>query len=502
MAKKWVVRICAVIATIFVSIGVTSCNMLMPLNSTTSTQSSINRRPNASSDTSKTSSSSKDSESNKVTYTWYDNDGNVLYQEKIYKWDAPSQQPLPKDTEKWDYIEWKRTGSTGFYPYRVPQESYFAGNVFQIIVQNLGRQPLGSGSAFVFNSDGWFITNAHVMQNAYYATAIFNIPNEKTGESYTYLNINEGTYYHLDKDIYIGKIENYQSIKNYYKNISVNTSYKMGGTTYSVGYPNSSTELNIAEGEITETWSDLYEKLYSGNTYICSSSYIAPGSSGGILTNENLEVIGITTLGWFDENEKFISGAAISAFNFNNILKNTNQTELTSLIERFHSHEKAYVSLFNAIEEDCENGNAEIYYYDDGVLAYAYAWKNEGVNDDNVAYTYTQKIKFAADGFISYYSEFYWEDGDRREVWFYGYYDYKKEFENFKYEFSYKYGDGGYYQIECSQINYSANTALTLNKYKVASSSFKPSDSNITYAKEQFNVVYEFFAELMKAHKK
>ena len=162
---------------------------------------------------------------------------------------------------------------------RTPEISDFVGNVFQVAVQDLGGQPIAFGSAFVFNSDGWFITNAHVMENAQYAQAVFNIPNTQTGESYTYLDINLGSYFNLDKDIYIGKVENYHSISSYYKDFSLTQNYKIGDTTYSVGYPNASAELVINKGEITKEWSDLYEKLYSGNSYICSSSYIAPGSS-------------------------------------------------------------------------------------------------------------------------------------------------------------------------------------------------------------------------------
>ena len=434
-----------------------------------------------------------------TTYAWYDADGTLLYEEEVENGSKPTEHPLPSDNDKWDYIEWKDGEHyTEKIAHRIPKNSYFVGNVFQVIVQDLGEQPIGTGSAFVFNSDGWFVTNAHVMEDAYYAQAIFNIPNSSTGESFTYLSINTGTYYHLDKDIYIGKIDNYSSIKSHYKEIPIDLTYEIGEDTYSVGYPLSSTELIIKEGNVTESWSDLYEKLYSGNSYICSSSYIAPGSSGGILTNENLEVIGITTLGWTDENDSFISGASISAFNFNNLLKNTNEKDLISLQERFHKHEKVYIGYFNEAKADEANGLTEKFFFEDGTLAYVYEWEDEGGDNEDLAFISTKSFLIATDGWMHYTEEYYWSDGQRRTIFFYGYYDHQKGLDNFNFEFKYEFGGGTYYTVECSDINYSQNVDLTLNSCVTDRSyGFTLSKEHITYAKVNFNSIYEWLTEDM-----
>lgn len=431
------------------------------------------------------------------TYYWYDADNTLLHEETIDSISSPTDYPLPKDTDKWNYTEW-RSGDNQYekVAYRVPKNSYFVGNVFQIIVQDLGGQPIKTGSAFVFTSDGWFITNAHVMKDAYYAQAIFNIPNESNGESYTYLDINSGTYYHADKDIYIGKVENYSSIESHYKEIDINQTYEIGDTTYSVGYPLSSIELEVNKGEVTESWSDLYEKLYSGNSYICSSSYIAPGSSGGILTNENLEVIGITTLGWTDYNDEFIVGASISAFNFNNILLGTSDDTLQTLQDRFHKDEKVFINYFNSAKLDAEIGSAEKGFIEDGVVAYVYEWKNEGTNDNDIAFSWTDTLLIGENGLIVYTSEYYWATGDRRTEEFYGVYDNQRGLDNFIYEFKFEWDDGDYYTVKSTDINYSTNVSLTLNKYEVGHSySYTPTDENITYAKEMFNSIYEWLTE-------
>lgn len=434
-----------------------------------------------------------------ITYYWYDADGSLLYEEQASRFAKPTNHALPPDSDKWDYTAWK-TGNkkTETIACRTPKSSYFAGNVFQIIVKNLGEQPVATGSAFVFNSDGWFVTNAHVMKDAYYAEAIFNIPNSSTGESYTYLDINSGTYYHSDKDIYIGKIENYSAIDSNYNDIPLNLSYTIGEKTYSVGYPNSSIEIAIHEGKVTESWSDLYEKLYSGNSYICSSSFIAHGSSGGILVNDNLEVIGITTLGWTDKNDKFISGAAISAFNFNNLVQNANDNDLITLQERFHKDEKSYIGYFNEAKDDEAIGKATRVYFDDGSFAYEYSWSDSGTNKNELDYAVTKKLTVGTDLWISWHEECCWSSGDRRTISFYGYYDPQNEFQNFIYEFKYTWANGVYYTVTCSKINYSPTLSLTLNNCSVNHSySYSPTQSNIEYAKQQFNRLYEWLTEDM-----
>ena len=49
----------------------------------------------------------------RVTVTWRDGDGSILYSEQIEK-DAPiPQKPLPDDNDEWDYIEWKSETADG-----------------------------------------------------------------------------------------------------------------------------------------------------------------------------------------------------------------------------------------------------------------------------------------------------------------------------------------------------------------------------------------------------
>ena len=433
---------------------------------------------------------------------WYDADGTLLLENRIKDGENPIDNPLPEDSDKWDYIKWNKNEESpdniSFTAQREPQNSYFVGNVFQIIVEDLGQTPVATGSAFVFNKDGWFITNAHVVEGAYYLKGIFNISNNVTKESFTYLEIESGSYYHLKKDIYIGKLKNYQSISNYYKDFSFTQSYDMGQITYSVGYPNSSADLKINKGEVTDIWSDLYEKLYSGHSYICSSSEIAPGSSGGILVNENLEILGMTTLGWFDKNEKFISGAAISTYNYEQLLKdNAVEVLLIPHIERFHSDEKIYIGYYNMFRE---SGTGPVI-MDDGDVLYYYEWLREGTTDNGNAFTREETLSAASDGYMSYSDMVYWDSGARLKISFYGYYSNARGLDDFVFEYKYTFPDGKVNEIRCDDINYSPNLSLTLNKAYVVDAPYSYKVSEDEYMKERFNDIYEWLRDDMERFK-
>ena len=435
-----------------------------------------------------------------IVCSWYDADGTLLLENRIKDGEKPIDNPLPEDNDKWDYIKWKQNkdsiNNISFTAQREPKNSYFVGNVFQIIVEDLGQTPIATGSAFVFNKDGWFVTNAHVVKDAYYLKGIFNIPNNTTNESFTYLEIESGSYYHLEKDIYIGKLKNYQSISNYYKDFSFTQSYAIGQNAYSVGYPNSSADLIISKGEVTNTWSDLYEKLYSGHSYICSSSVIAPGSSGGILVNENFEIMGMTTLGWFDDDDKFMSGAAISAYNYENLLKaNSTDSLLIPHIKRFHGDEMVYINYYNAIRNLEAIGVGERVNMDDGSVIYVYEWTNEGTSNKTGDFTRKQVLSVSSNGFISFDDAIYWENGDRRETSFYGYYSNTRGLDEFAFDYKYAWADGTVTEVRCDDINYSTNLSLTLNKAYVVNAPYYYQISEDKYMKEQFNNIYEWLRD-------
>ena len=271
----------------------------------------------------------------KTKVIWCDSDGTVIKEDFILDKENPPVQELPSFDEKWNYTEWKTEHTTDGITYtaqRTPNSTYFYGNVFQIVVKDKSGEPISAGSGFVFNLDGWFITNNHVMDEGYSAVAFFDIANDQEGTKHTTLNIIGGAYHDETKDIFIGKLENYQLISQHYKDITFTDNYVVGESCYSVGYPNSSVKLHINEGVVLEEYSDIYDKI-NGVYYVLSDAYIAPGSSGGILINSTFEIIGITSLGLYADSNKqnFISGGSIPTFAFKSLLNKYTDTDLKAL---------------------------------------------------------------------------------------------------------------------------------------------------------------------------
>ena len=102
--------------------------------------------------------------------------------------------------------------------------------------------------------------------------------------------------------------------------------------SYSLGYPNSSIKMEINSGKILEEYSDIHNKI-NGVYYVMSDSYIAPGSSGGILINEDFKVIGITSMGIYSDSNKnyYISGGSIPYSLFKQNLKNLNEDNIKAI---------------------------------------------------------------------------------------------------------------------------------------------------------------------------
>lgn len=268
----------------------------------------------------------------KHKYLWEDYDGTILYEEILYGENQPKDKPLPNGDEKWGYTEWSKNATGNLTTYttnRIPNSDYFKGNVFQIVVSNDKGEPVSTGSGFIINNKGWFITNYHVMEDAYSAKAYFDIVDSVDGNKYTQLKILGGVYADFEKDIYIGKLSDYNKIEHYYNSILFTENYSQGEISYTLGYPNSSVTMQVNAGVILDEYSDIYSKV-NDVFYLLSDSYIAPGSSGGILINENFEVIGITTIGLYADSNKtiYVAGGSIPTFVFKKQLSNLNENNL------------------------------------------------------------------------------------------------------------------------------------------------------------------------------
>ncbi len=271
----------------------------------------------------------------KEKFVWKDSDGTVLAEQFVLKGESPAKRELPSGKPGWTYTKWDETTedhTTTYIAQREPDASYFAGNVFQIVIADTSGKTLGTGSGYVFQKDGWFITNNHVMKGCYSAQAYFDIPDAEAGSRYTVLPILGGAYHDEDKDFFIGKLDGYEKIAHRFQNIPFTQQYAQGDVCYSMGYPNSSVTMEINKGTIKEEYSNIYDKI-KGKYYVLSDCYIAPGSSGGILVNQAFEVIGITTIGLYADSSKkvYSSGGSIPTYMFIQHTKELNASDIRPL---------------------------------------------------------------------------------------------------------------------------------------------------------------------------
>lgn len=146
--------------------------------------------------------------------------------------------------------------------------------------------PKGAGSGFVWDKDGYIVTNYHVIMNANKAVVTL-----KDGHSYKATLVGAAPSY----DIAVLKIE---PVKNLLKPVDLGTSknLKVGQTVYAVGNP-FGLDWTMTKGII----SALERSMYATNGVpirhmIQTDASINPGNSGGPLLNSSGKVIGVNNM--------------------------------------------------------------------------------------------------------------------------------------------------------------------------------------------------------------
>lgn len=174
-----------------------------------------------------------------------------------------------------------------------------------VVVENYrGNILSGNGSGFIYNKDGYIITNQHVIDNSGEIKIILSDGNIVDG------NIIGSDEY---ADIAVIKID-----KSYVKSVAKlgsSKSSKLGDTVFAIGSPMSSDYFGTVTKGIISGKNRLVEipLVSSSNDWIMeviqTDAAINPGNSGGPLCNVNGEVIGVTTMK-ISENE--IEGVGFS----------------------------------------------------------------------------------------------------------------------------------------------------------------------------------------------
>ena len=142
-----------------------------------------------------------------------------------------------------------------------------------------GKTELAQGTGFFVDGKGMFITNAHVIKDAYYVK-IKNHTNKFYNVDVMYV------YNEIDSDYAVCRAsECYVS-----KPVKFATSASVGDTVYAIGYPMDAFDTSISPGKITND-----NTVAGGKAYYSNDAWIDHGSSGGVLSDACGRVLGITT---------------------------------------------------------------------------------------------------------------------------------------------------------------------------------------------------------------
>ena len=153
----------------------------------------------------------------------------------------------------------------------------FSSSVVTIISLDENDQPLGLGSAFIYNKDCDIVTNFHVLENSKKAII-------KTQEGAKY-KIVEVLKYDVQLDLLIAKTD---ITKFNPLDIGDSDSVIVGENIVAVGNP-AGLAGTISKGIISGI------RKFEGIKFIQITSPISPGSSGGPVFNKNGKVIGVAT---------------------------------------------------------------------------------------------------------------------------------------------------------------------------------------------------------------
>jgi len=147
--------------------------------------------------------------------------------------------------------------------------------------------PKGAGSGFVWNKDGYIVTNYHVIMDANKAVVTL-----KNGSKYNAVLVGAAP----DYDIAVLKIAPIRHLLLKPVNLGTSKDLKVGQTVYAVGNP-FGLDWTMTKGII----SALDRSMYANNGatirhMIQTDASINPGNSGGPLLNSRGEVIGVNNM--------------------------------------------------------------------------------------------------------------------------------------------------------------------------------------------------------------
>ncbi len=261
---------------------------------------------------------------------------------------------------------WSRIQSSAQEIYKL-----IAPAVAEITVYDEKGQEESFGSGFFIDSEGKLVTNYHVMDGAYIATALLNDGNEYEITDILASNKN------LDIAIVQADITGNEHLA------LSDTSVMTGETVYALGSSRGFTGT-FSQGIVSNA-----SRLFGDEKYIQITAPISPGNSGGPLVNVYGDVVGINTM-TYAEGQNLNFAIDIGE------LKNLDMDSPMSM-EEFYEKTSYEQSMTQATEkflsqaEYVEQESNDAYPLADGLSESYSAGSLSGKEDHDIFYMYTEK---------------------------------------------------------------------------------------------------------------
>ncbi|MBN1256876.1 MAG: VCBS repeat-containing protein [Planctomycetes bacterium] len=167
----------------------------------------------------------------------------------------------------------------------------------QTMVEELGsavvtvKTPVGLGTGFFINPDGYLVTNNHVVAGERSITVTMY---PKEGNGYGKKTFKKVRIIALNDDIDLALLKIEEPIELPYEQLYFgdSTKVKVGDKCFSIGNP-MGLERSTSEGKISKE-----ARNFAGRLFIQTTAPIAPGNSGGPFFNECGEIVGVVNMGY------------------------------------------------------------------------------------------------------------------------------------------------------------------------------------------------------------
>ncbi|MHC4186571.1 MAG: S1C family serine protease [Planctomycetota bacterium] len=151
--------------------------------------------------------------------------------------------------------------------------------------------PVGTGSGFFINEEGYLITNYHVIERETKIEITMFLKTEDGFEKKIFKKVKIEAFNPF-VDLALLKVEDLGDIKPTFAYLGDIGKIQVGQKVFAIGNP-LGLERTVTNGVISTT-----NRAFEGLVYLQTNADINPGNSGGPLFNMSGEVIGVTNMGY------------------------------------------------------------------------------------------------------------------------------------------------------------------------------------------------------------